>query len=178
MTTIVLADDHPVVRHGLKALLEAERDFSVIGEAADGPAAADLVERLTPQVLVVDLMMPGLSGLEVTRRVAQRRRGTRVIVLSMYAGEAFVLEALRNGAAGYVLKDSSTADLVRAVRAVAAGQRYLSPPLSDRAIEGAPKAIRPEDLALEHVRRAAEAVKQGRRKGGFMSSPRETSARR
>jgi two-component system response regulator NreC len=134
-TTIVLADDHVVVRQGLRALLESEPDFVVVGEAADGLEVADLVERLKADVLVLDLMLPGLNGLEVTRQVQQRSPQTRVVVLSMYANEAYVLEALRNGAAAYVLKEASAADLVHAIREVMAGRRYLSPPLSESAIE-------------------------------------------
>ena len=132
---IVLADDHHVVREGLRVLLETEPDFSIVGEAADGLATVDLVERLKPDVLVADLMMPALSGLEVARQVRLRSSTTRVVILSMYANEPYVLEALRNGAAGYVLKDSTGADLVQAVRQVLTGDRYLSPPLSARAIE-------------------------------------------
>jgi DNA-binding NarL/FixJ family response regulator len=135
MTTIVLADDHHVVRQGLRALLEAETDFNVIGEAGDGLEAIQLIEQLRPNVLVLDLMMPGLNGLETTRQVSKHSPQTRTVILSMYANEAYVLEALSNGASAYVLKDSSSADLVHAVREVAAGRRYLSPPLSDRAIE-------------------------------------------
>ena len=135
MTTIVLADDHHVVRQGLRALLEAQPDFQLVGEAGDGLEAVQLAERLKPDVLVIDLMMPSLNGLEATRQVGQRSPCTRVVVLSMHANEAYVLEALRNGAAGYVLKDSSAADLVQAVREVAAGRRYLSSSLSERAIE-------------------------------------------
>jgi DNA-binding NarL/FixJ family response regulator len=135
VTTILLADDHPVVRQGLRTLLESEPNFSVVGEASDGLEVADLVERLKPQVAVVDVMMPGLNGLEVTRQIRRRAPQTRVVILSMYADEAYVLEALRNGAAGYVLKDSSAVDLVKAVREVATGRRFLSPPLSERAIE-------------------------------------------
>jgi len=135
MTTIVLADDHHIVRQGLRSLLEAEADLSVVGETGDGLEAAQLVERLRPDVLVLDLMMPGLNGLEVTRRVSQRSPQTRIVILSMHANEAHVLEALRVGAAGYVLKESTAAELVRAVREAAAGRRYLSPPLSERAIE-------------------------------------------
>lgn len=134
-TTIVLADDHPVVRQGLRVLLEAEPDFAIVGEAADGLEVAPLVERLKPNVLVLDLMLPGLNGLEVTRQVHQRTPQTRVIILSMYGNEAYVLEALRKGAAGYVLKAASGAELVRGVREVLAGRRYLSPPLSDSAVE-------------------------------------------
>ena len=135
MTTIVLADDHQVVRQGLQALLNAEPGYTIVGEAADGLKAVDLVERLAPDVLIVDLMMPGLNGLEVTRQVSQRAVRMRVVILSMHANEAYVLEALRNGAAAYVLKDSSAAELVHAVQEVTAGRRYLSPPLSERAIE-------------------------------------------
>lgn len=135
MTTIILADDHHVVRQGLQALLEAEPDFQIVGEAAEGREAVQLVERLQPEVLILDLMMPSLSGLEVTRQVRQRSPRTRVVILSMYADEAYVLEALRNGAAGYVLKKSTADELVRAVREVTTGRRYLSPPLSEKGVE-------------------------------------------
>ena len=134
-TTILLVDDHPVVRQGLRVLLEAEPDLSVVGEAADGLEVAKLVEDLQPKVMVLDLVMPSLNGLEVTRHVRQHFAETRVVILSMYANEAYVLQALRNGADGYVLKDATGTELVRAVREVAAGRRYLSAPLSERAIE-------------------------------------------
>jgi two-component system response regulator NreC len=134
MTTIMLADDHHIVRQGLRALLEAEPDFHLVGETGDGLETVQLVESLHPDVLVLDLMMPGLNGLEVTRQVGKRSPQTRVVILSMHANEAYVLEALRNGAAGYVLKDASVAELAHAVREVTAGRRYLSPPLSERAI--------------------------------------------
>src|SRR5262245_49426618 len=130
--TILLADDHHVVRQGLRALLQTETDFSLLGEAGDGLEAIRLTERLKPNVLIVDLMMPSLNGLEVARQVSQRLKHTRVLVLSMHATDAHVLEALKNGAVGYVLKDSQASDLIHAVREVAAGRRYLSPPLSDR----------------------------------------------
>jgi DNA-binding NarL/FixJ family response regulator len=135
VTTIVLADDHEVVRQGLRALLAVEPDLSVIGETGDGLEVADLVQRLKPDVLVVDLALPGLSGLEITRRVVEQSPKTRVVVLTMYANEAYVVEALRNGATGYVLKRANVGQLVRAVREAAAGRRYLGPPLSDRAID-------------------------------------------
>jgi DNA-binding NarL/FixJ family response regulator len=132
---IVVADDHPVVRQGLRAVLQAQPDIAIVGEAADGREVLDLVEGLAPDVVLLDLMMPGLGGLEVTRRVAQRFPRVHIVILSMYADEGYVLEALRNGATGYVLKGASAADLVRAVREVAQGRRYLSPPLSERAIQ-------------------------------------------
>ncbi|MBI2466955.1 MAG: response regulator transcription factor [Candidatus Rokubacteria bacterium] len=135
MTAIVLADDHHLVRQALRTLLAAEPDFQVVGEAGDGLEATRVVERLKPDVLVVDLFMPGLGGLEVTREVVRRSPQTRVVILSMYSNEAYVLEAFRNGASGYVLKDSTSADLLQAVRDAVAGRRYLSPPLSQRAID-------------------------------------------
>lgn len=134
-TTIVLADDHQVVRQGLKALLDAEPDLRVVGEAGDGLQAIRRVELVSPRVLVLDLMMPGLNGLDVIPQIKKRSPHTQIVVLSMYSNEAYVLEALSSGASAYVLKDSSSGDLVHAVREAAAGRRYLSPPLSDRAIE-------------------------------------------
>lgn len=132
---ILLADDHQVVRLGLRALLDAEPDFQVVGEAADGLEVVPLVERLQPNVLVLDLMMPGLNGRDITPLVTHRWPDTRVVILSMHANEAYVVEALRNGATAYVLKGSHAAELVHAVREVTAGRHYLSPPLSERAIE-------------------------------------------
>jgi len=134
-TTIILAEDHHIVRQGLRALLEAEPDIQIVGEAANGLEAAQLAESRQPDVMIVDLMMPGLNGLEVTRQVAQRSPHTQVIILSAFENEAYVTEALGSGAAGYVLKKNSAADLVQAVREVVAGRRYLSPSLSERAIE-------------------------------------------
>lgn len=132
---IILADDHHIVRQGLRTVLGSSEDFAIVGETGDGLEVLGLVERLRPHVLVVDLMMPGLSGLEVIRQVHQRYPDTRILVLSMHASEAYVLEALRNGATGYVLKDADAAELVQAVREVAAGRHYLSAPLSERAIQ-------------------------------------------
>ncbi len=135
MTTIVLVDDHSVVRESLRVMLETQPDLTVIGEAADGLAGVEMVAALHPDVLVVDMMMPGLQGSEVVRTVRRQSPQTHVVVLSMHANEAYVFEALRNGALGYVLKESSSAELLRAVRAAAAGQRYLGPPLTEKAIE-------------------------------------------
>ena len=147
MPTIVLADDHHIVRQGLRALLESEPNFRLVGETGDGLEAVRMVERLQPQVLITDVMMPGLNGLEVTRQVHKAAPHTRVIILSMHANDAYVVEALKNGAVGYVLKDSQASDLVQAVKEVAAGRRYLSPPLSEREIELYVKKVEdaPED---------------------------------
>src|SRR5439155_2242933 len=121
MISIVLADDHKVVREGLRLLLEGNPDFSVVGEESDGLRVVDLVDRLRPDVLVVDLMMPGLGGLEVTRRVTKWTPGTRVVILSMHDESAYVWEGLNNGASAYVLKDAGADCLAQAVREAAAG---------------------------------------------------------
>jgi len=134
-TRIVVADDHQIVRQGLRAALEAAGDCSVVAEAGTGLEVPALVERLRPDVLILDLMMPGLNGLEVTRQVHRKHPGIKIVILSMHGTEAYVLEALRSGAAAYVLKSGSSAELLAAVRAVMTGARYLSPPLSERAIE-------------------------------------------
>ena len=119
----------------MRALLEAETDFLVVGEAGDGLETVRLVDRLQPDVLVLDLMMPGLSGLEVIRMIQQRTPRTRVVVLSMHSENAFVAESLKNGATGYVLKGCEEPNLVLAVREAAAGRRFLSPPVTERAID-------------------------------------------
>jgi DNA-binding NarL/FixJ family response regulator len=134
-TTIVLADDHALVRQGIRALLGQIPEFSIVGEANDGLEALQLIARLQPDVLVVDVAMPNLGGLEVIRRASRQSPETRAIVLSMHANEGYVLEALRNGAAGYVLKGSQAGDLIEAVRSVVAGQHYLSPPLTGCVVE-------------------------------------------
>jgi two-component system response regulator NreC len=131
MINIILADDHNIVRKGIRAILADESDFKVIGEAADGLEAINLVEKLEPDVLVLDLMMGGINGLEVTRQLHK----TGIVVLSMHSNEAYVIEALRSGARGYILKDNTTDELARAIREVAAGHRYLSSVLAERAIE-------------------------------------------
>lgn len=133
--TIVLAEDHHVVREALRTTLNAEPDLSVIGEASDGLEAVSLVQQRRPNMLLIDVIMPGVGGLEATRQVTERFPKTRVIMLSMHDNEVYVLQALKYGAAGYVLKESDMTDLIQAIHEVMAGRRYLSPPLSERAIE-------------------------------------------
>jgi DNA-binding NarL/FixJ family response regulator len=133
--TVILADDHPIVRQGLRHLLEMQPNYTVVGEASDGLEASQMTERLRPDVLVVDMMMPGLNGLEVTRQVRQRSPGTRIIVLSMHNNEAYVLQALKRGASGYILKDSGPAEVVQAMDHVMLGKRYLSESISQNLIE-------------------------------------------
>ncbi len=133
--TVLLADDHPIVRQGLRNLLENEADFHVVGEAGDGLEAVSLVDRFRPDVLIADMMMPGLNGLEVIPRALKLWSKTRVIILSMQSADAYVVAALRNGASGYVLKETGPAEIVHAVREVMLGKRYLSPKLSQHFLD-------------------------------------------
>jgi len=133
--TILLAEQYPIVREGLQTILGRIEDLRIIGKTDDGLEAVHLAESLSPNVLIVGDMMAGLSGREVIRQVHRRVPRTRVIVLSRQAHETYVYEALRSGAAGYVLQSASINELVQAVRDVAAGRRYLSSALSERIIE-------------------------------------------
>lgn len=124
---VYIAEDHTIVRQGLVALLEADGDLKVVGEAGDGRTAVEEVTALLPDVLLCDLAMPGLSGLEVIKRVMTLSRVPRVVVLSMYHDHEWVQRAMEAGASGYLLKGAGVKDLVKAVRAVAAGETFLSP---------------------------------------------------
>ena len=126
---IVLADDHQLVREGLRALLSRDAALDVVGLAEDGVAAVKLVRHLQPDLLITDIAMPGLNGLEATRRVRAQHAAVQVICLSMHGDQRSVVTALQAGASGYVLKDASSEELLRAVRDVAAGRIYLSPGL-------------------------------------------------
>jgi DNA-binding NarL/FixJ family response regulator len=133
--TVVLADDHPIVRHGLRHLLEEETSLKIVGEASDGLQAVEFVAKFKPNVLIVDIMMPGINGLEVLKQVKERSPSTCSIVLSMQSADVYVVEALKAGALGYVLKETGPSELVNAVKQVVEGKRYLSPRLSERLID-------------------------------------------
>lgn len=143
MTTLFLADDHQIVRQGLRALLATVPDFTLVGEAGDGPTTLRQVIHLQPNVLIMDLMMPGMNGLELARKLKPAAPGTRIVVLSMHSDEAYVVEALRAGAMAYVVKEAGADALLQAIRHAALGRRYFSPPLS-------------EDKIADYLRRAAE----------------------
>jgi DNA-binding NarL/FixJ family response regulator len=134
MTSFVLADDHPVVLKGLRALLATQKPYEIIGEATDGLSAVDLISELQPDVAILDVQLPDLNGLDVARRAQKKSPQTRIVILSMHSDEPFVREAFRTGALGYVLKGSTTADLLKAVDAALEGKRFLSEPLAARAI--------------------------------------------
>jgi two-component system, NarL family, response regulator NreC len=127
MIRVVVADDHALVRDGLRAVLAQERDIEVVGEASDGREALSVTERTKPDVVLVDLSMPLLNGLDVARQLAARDGGPRTILITMHVEDRYVLDALRAGVRGYVLKKQAAADVVRAIREVDAGRVYLSP---------------------------------------------------
>ncbi len=133
---IVLADDHVTVRQGLKLLIEAQPDMQVVAEASDGSGAVEQARALKPEVVVMDISMPGVNGLVATRAMRAQVPDTAVIILTRHGDDAYLQELLRAGAAGYVLKQSPAAELLQAVRAVAAGGQYLDSTLTARVTAG------------------------------------------
>jgi len=132
---LVLCDDHALFREGMKAVLREQPAVEVVGEAGDGRAALDEVERLRPDVVLMDIEMPQLNGFDATRRITQAHKDVRVLILTMYAEEQLVSRCLEAGASGYVLKDVPVSQLVYAIEAVARGERYLSPGVLDKVID-------------------------------------------
>jgi DNA-binding NarL/FixJ family response regulator len=133
---LILVDDHLLVRAGLRLLLENLPDFQIVAEAGDGLEALKLIAELLPEVVLLDIALPGLNGLEVTERVKRDFPAVRVLLLSMHNSEEYVLKAMRLGASGYLLKDTGPAELEMALRAVARGEAYLSPAVSRHVIDG------------------------------------------
>jgi two-component system response regulator NreC len=127
---ILLADDHTIVRQGLRKVIEERADWEVVAEAGDGREAVRLAEQLHPDLAILDVAMPLLNGIEATRQITKRLPRTRVLVLSMYADEAYVTQMVQAGASGYLLKDSADVDLLKAVDETAAGRTYFSPSIS------------------------------------------------
>jgi two-component system response regulator NreC len=156
MSSVIIADDHEVVRQGVRALLRSDPTVRIVAEAADGAEAVRLCERHRPELLIADVAMPIMNGIEVAREVAKLSPRTRTIILSMHASEAYVVDALRSGAAGYVLKDSRSSELLEAIHHVLAGRRYLSPPLSQRAIDAYLEKIESSGIDLYETLTARE----------------------
>lgn len=142
---ILLADDHTVVRQGLRKVLEERPDWQVVAEAGDGREAVRLAEQHKPDVAVVDVAMPLLNGIETTRQIAKRVPGTRILILSMHADEAYVTQVLKAGAIGYLLKDSADVDLLQAVSAVSQGKSFFSPSIARLVLD---EYMRPRDEGL------------------------------
>ena len=135
MISIVIVDDHKIVRQGIHALLGSEPGFEVVGQAGDGVMALELIENLKPDVLVTDLMMNGMTGIDVVRQAAKIYPQIKSLILSMYGDEAWVAGALEAGAKGYILKESSAEDLIHSIHEVVSGKIFLSAPLSMAKIE-------------------------------------------
>jgi two-component system response regulator NreC len=166
MTNIVIVDDHAVVRQSLKKILELESDFKIIGEVGDGLEAIKTIEQLQPDITVIDLMLSGMNGIEVTRQVVKHSPKTAVVILSMYSNDEYVYEALRAGAKAYVLKESTADQLVKAIHEATVGHRYLSPPLSERSIENYAKKVEssgivPHDTLTNREREVLYMASQG-----------------
>ncbi len=148
---IVLVEDHALVRAGIRSLLEKLADLEVVAEAGDGRTALALIAEHQPDVVLMDIKMAGLNGLEATSRIVRDMPSVRVVILSMYANEEYVVQALRTGASGYLLKDAGTAELEVAVRAAARGETYLSPAISRRMIQDYLQVVGGEGGALEQL---------------------------
>ncbi len=135
MIRIVLADDHVVMRNGLKLLLERQPNFAVAGEAVNGREAVEICEKLKPDVLVLDIAMPNLNGIEAARQISAKLPQIAIVILSMHSDESYVLRALKAGARAYLLKDSAETDLINAIRAVSEGKAFFSPAISKMLVE-------------------------------------------
>ena len=133
---VFLVDDHTVVRQGLRRILESDDEIEIVGEAGDGRTALELVQKLRPHVVVMDVAMPELNGIEATRQILKRVEGTKVLVLSMHGDDVYVRQALKAGARGYLLKDSEDLDLIKAVKAIRGGGSFFSPPVSKVVLSG------------------------------------------
>lgn len=161
LVKIVLAEDHHLVRKGLKSLLESESSFQLVGEAGDGLEALQMTEKLKPDVLVLDLAMPRMHGLEVIRRV-RTATPTHVVVCSMHSDEPYVAEALRAGASGYVLKDGTPEELIGAVTAVSNGDHFLTPRIRKSALSAAlGSTSRPDDPYYDLTERERVVLQHG-----------------
>jgi DNA-binding NarL/FixJ family response regulator len=130
-TKIILADDHKIIREGLRSLLEKQLDMEVIAEAYDGLTTVRLVQKLLPDIVIMDIGMPDMNGIEATRQIMTETKGVKVIALSMHSDRRFVLQMLKVGASGYLLKDSAFEELISAIHTVMANQPYLSPKITD-----------------------------------------------
>jgi len=146
---VVLADDHTLVRAGLRKLLESLPDFEVVGEAVDGMAVLALVEKLQPDLVLMDIAMPGLNGIEATARLVKTWPEVRVLILSMHQSEEYVRQALRHGAAAYLLKDAAPMELEFALSAVLRGETYLSPAVSKGVVQDYVQRLRGDDQPAE-----------------------------
>ncbi|MBE0546705.1 MAG: response regulator transcription factor [Rubrivivax sp.] len=163
---ILLADDHDLVRSGIRLILQSFADVEVVGDTRDGRSALTLIETLSPDIALLDISMPELNGIEAAARIRERFARTRVIMLSMHAGEEYVAQAFRAGAAGYLLKDATPLELEFALRVVARGEIYLSPsvsrPVVEKYLESADPAAGPLDAITHRQREILQLIAEGR----------------
>lgn len=165
---VLLADDHRVVRQGLRALLTAQPDIAVVGETGDGRETVQLAESLQPDVVVIDISMPLLNGIEATRQIVSHTPGMAVVVLSMHGGDEYIIQALQAGATGYVLKQSADTELLMAIRAAQRGESFLSPAIAQRVIDGylrqadAPQTQGRYGLLSEREREVLQLIAEGK----------------
>ncbi len=160
---ILLADDHTIVRQGLKLILSAQPDLEVIGEAANGREAVELVQRLKPDLVLMDVAMPELNGIEATRRMVEVNSRIKILVLSMHKEAVYVREILRAGARGYILKDAIDTELLSAVRSVARGDGYISPAVSGALLNDYRKDVTdPADLLSNREREVLQLIAEGK----------------
>jgi len=163
---ILLADDHVLVRAGIRSLLEQMSGIEVIGEAGDGREAVKLIRQLRPDIVLMDVAMAQMNGIEATARIKKAYKDVRVIILSMYSNEEYVLQALQAGASGYLLKDAATLELELAVRAVSRNETYLSPGVSKHVIDSYRKRIltdqQPADQLTPRQREVLQLIAEGR----------------
>jgi len=160
---ILLADDHAMVRQGFRMILAAQPDMEIVGEAGNGREAVELSDKLKPDLVVMDVAMPELNGIEATRRIAESSPRTRVLALSMYKDSVYVREILRAGARGFLLKDAIDRDLLAAVRAVASGEGYLSPAVSEAVLSDYRKHVTdPLDLLSSREREVLQMIAEGK----------------
>lgn len=146
MIRVILADDHSVMRHGLRLILEQQADFEVLGEARDGREAVNLAAALHPDVAVLDITMPNMNGIEAARQITEKQPHIAVVVLSMHADESYVLRALKAGARGYLLKESPESDFISAIRSASEGKSFFSPAVSRLLVEDYVHQLQDRDI--------------------------------
>ncbi|MBV8867250.1 MAG: response regulator transcription factor [Acidobacteriaceae bacterium] len=163
MIRILLADDHTIVRQGLKLILSSQSDFEVIGEAANGREVVELAEKLRPDIVLLDVAMPELNGIEATRRMMEQNGRIRILVLSMHKESVYVREILKAGARGYLLKDVIDTELLNAVRSVARGDGYVSPAVSGALLSDYRQNVTdPADLLTNREREVLQLIAEGK----------------
>jgi DNA-binding NarL/FixJ family response regulator len=157
---VLIADDHPLFRHGLSALLSASPDFEVIGEATTGEEVIELAATFQPDVILMDIQMPGVNGIEATRRILHTSPHIRILIITMFEDDASVFTAMRAGARGYVLKDAQKADMLQAIRSVGRGEAIFSPAIATRLIDffSAPRPVAPPQAFPELTEREREIL--------------------